>query len=152
MGDFQDFRKPLFITDNKQNSKSQWVLVGNIANERPCGSDGAENKHGTKHFSPGTKVYCLPAQWGDGYDQIIVIARHRGSKKFKTMIISSSCVENWRAKVVYNPEVIRRIAKATEESWKRNWESKEEVEIYVKSISDRNRVYARNKDTRSFYY
>lgn len=122
--------------DNEQNLKSQWVLVGNIVNERPYGPGGTETKHGTKHFSPGAKVYCFPAQWGDGYDQIIVIGRHRRSRKFKTMIISSSWVENWRAKVVYNPEVIRRIEKATEESWKRNWESKEEVELYVKSISE----------------
>jgi len=119
---------------SEEQQKSQWCLVGNIVEDRPYGLGGDEIKKGTKHFSPKTKVYCLPIQWGDGYDQIIVIGRHRGSKKFKTMIISSDWVENWRAQVVYNPEVIRRIEKSTEESWRKNWESKEEVNIYVETI------------------
>jgi len=74
--------------DNEQSLKSQWVLVGNIVNERPYGPGGIETKHGTKHFSPGTKVYCFPAQWGDGYDQIIAIGSHRASIKFNSMTIS----------------------------------------------------------------
>jgi hypothetical protein len=115
---------------------SQWCLVGNIVEKRPYGEGGQEVRPGTKHFSGGTKVYCLPAQWGDGYDQIMVIGRHRGSKQFKTMIISSEWVTNWRAKVVYNPEVLRRIKLAVSESWKRNWQSQEEVESYVRSIAE----------------
>jgi len=116
--------------------QSQWCLVGNIVEVRPYGEGGHELRPGTKHFSGGTKVYCLPAQWGDGYDQIIVIGRHRGSKHFKTMIVSADWVTNWRAKVVYNPEVLRRIKSATSESWKRNWQSKEEVEMYVQAIAE----------------
>lgn len=84
-------------------AESQWCLVGNIVEESPYGEGGQEMRPGTKHFSGGTKVYCLPAQWGDGYDQIVVIGRHRRSKQFKTMITSSDWVTNWRAKVVYNP-------------------------------------------------
>lgn len=118
------------------NENSQWCLVGNIVNERPFGHGGEETKLGTKHFSPGTKVYCLPAQWGDGYERVMVVGRHRGSKQFKTMIIQSEWIENLRAKVVYNPEVLRRLNKATEESWRKNWESKEEVEMYVNSINE----------------
>jgi hypothetical protein len=116
--------------------ESQWCLVGNIVDERPYGEGGTETRPGTKHFSGGTKVYCLPAQWGDGYDQIIVIGRHRGSKQFKTMIVSSDWVTNLRAKVVYNPEVLRRIKMATSELWKRNWQSQKEVDLYVKSIAE----------------
>ena len=86
----------------------EWLLVGNIVKERPYGPEGAEFRPGTKHFSAGTKVYCLPPQWGDGYEQIKVIGRHRGSKRYVTMIISSAWVENWRAKLVYSPEVLRR--------------------------------------------
>jgi hypothetical protein len=120
----------------------QWCLVGNIVDERLFG-ESHEVRLGTKHFSSGTKVYCLPAQWGDGYDKIIVIGRHRGSKQFKTMIINSEWVTNWRAKVVYDPEVLRRIKVATSDPGRRNWQSQQEVETYVKSIAefraDRNR-------------
>jgi len=76
-------------TSNIEGPESQWCLVGNIVAERPYGEGGDEKRPGTIHFSGGTKVYCLPAQWGDGYDQIIVIGRHRGSKRFNTMIVCS---------------------------------------------------------------
>ena len=122
---------------NDENQKSQWCLVGNIVEQAQSGSDGDSIRKGTKHFSPKTKVYCLPAQWGDGYDQIIVIGRDRISKKFRTMIISSTSVENWRAKVVYNPEVIRIIEKATEASWRKNWESEEQLLTYIRAINKR---------------
>jgi hypothetical protein len=75
-------------------SVGRWCLVGNIVHERPCGEGGREIQQGTKHFSPGTEVYCLPTQWGDGYQRIIVIGRHRGSKRF----VWSSCYSplGWR--------------------------------------------------------
>jgi HSP90 family molecular chaperone len=63
---------------HKKNKDSDvhWCLIGNIIQERSYGEKEDEIRAGTKHFSPGTKVYCLPAQWGDGYDQILVIGRH----------------------------------------------------------------------------
>lgn len=113
---------------------TQWCLVGNIIEERPYGPGGQEVRRGTKHFAPGTKVYCLPAQWGDGYEQILVIGRHRGSKKWVTMVISSDWVTNWRAKLVYEPAVLRRLHVATSEAGRRNWTSQAEVEECVASL------------------
>jgi hypothetical protein len=55
-----------------------YCLVGNIIEER---FDQVLDKivKGTKHFSAGTKVYCYPPVWGDGYENIKVIGRHRKS-------------------------------------------------------------------------
>jgi hypothetical protein len=115
--------------------ESQWCLVGNIVAERPSGEGGAQLRRGTKHFSPGTKIYAFPAQWGDGYENIIVVGRHRGSKKFVTMVIKSYWVTNWRAKVVYNPEVLRRLQEAGCRFWKpHNWKSEREVRKYLKGL------------------
>lgn len=114
-----------------KDSDVQWCLIGNIVKENLYGKSGHENKAGTKHFSPGTKVYCLPAQWGDGYDQILVIGRHRGSKRFVTMVISWKWITNWRTKVVYHPEVLRRLSHIEREDGRRTWASQEEVEQYV---------------------
>ena len=125
------------MSDSDQQLESQWCLVGNIVKRRPYGEGGTETRPGTKHFSGGTKVYCLPAQWGDGYEKIIVIGRHRGSKRFETMIVNSEHVTNWRAKVVYAPAVLRRIQEAVAESWKRNWSSQDEVEQYVALMLNR---------------
>jgi hypothetical protein len=94
--------KSMFSPEPKTPAKrdsdgTQWCLVGNIVAGRKCGVGGTETRRGTKHFSAGTKVFCLPAQWGDGYDQIVVIGRHRGSKRFVTMIISSDWVARTRS-------------------------------------------------------
>lgn len=115
---------------------SQWCLVGNIVSERAYGPGGQMTRRGTKHFPAGAKVYCLPGQWGDGYDQIIVIGRHRGSHTFRTMIIDSAWVTHWRAQVVYSPEVLRRIYIATAPGHC-NWTSQEHVEEYVQILKQR---------------
>ncbi|WP_293686201.1 MULTISPECIES: hypothetical protein [unclassified Spirosoma] len=85
-----------------------YCLVGNIVEER---FDKNLNKAvlGTKHFSPGTKVYCYPPMWGDGYENIKVIGRHRKSTRLITMVIPSDRVTNWRLKTVYNPFVIKEM-------------------------------------------
>ena len=122
----------------RESDGSQWCLVGNIVEQRKYGEGGNEMRPGTKHFSGGTKVYCLPAQWGDGYAQIVVVGKHRGSRNLVTMIVSSDWITNWRAQVVYKPAVVKQLTKAVEEHGRRNWQTKEEVEIYVKSIQDYN--------------
>ncbi len=116
---------------------SQWCLVGNIVEERPYGEGGVETKRGTKHFSPGTKVYCLPSSWGDGYEKIRVIGRHRGSREFVTMVIRADWVTNWRAKVVYDPMVLRLVHTAAEADHIGNWSSKEHVQTYLSLLKSR---------------
>jgi hypothetical protein len=113
---------------------SQWCLIGNVVGTRPA------DESGTKHFSAGTKVYCFPALWGDGYEKVLVIGRHRGSHQFVTMIINSDWVSNWRAQVVYNPEVLRRLHDATitrERIKARTWSSKQEIDAYLKNLAAR---------------
>ncbi len=82
-------------------------------------------------------MFCLPARWGDGYDQIVVIGRHRGSRRLVTMIISSLWVTNWRVKVVYDPAVLDRLANIEKVEGHSNWKSKEEVEGFVQSLRQR---------------
>lgn len=85
-----------------------YCLVGNIVDER---MDNTRNKivRGTKHFSPGTKVYCYPPQWGDGYQKIKVIGKHRRSPRLITVIIPSKHITNWRLKTVYHPLIIKEM-------------------------------------------
>jgi hypothetical protein len=117
--------------------ESQWCLVGNIVEERSSGEGDVEPKRGTKHFSPGTKIYAFPAQWGDGYERIIVVGRHRGSKAFVTLVIKADWVTKWRAKVVYNPEVLRRLQEGVCRFWEpQNWRGEREVKKYLKSLQE----------------
>lgn len=87
-----------------------WCLVGNIVEERPFGHGGEETRRGTKHFSPGTKVYCFPPLWGDGYERVKVIGKHRGSRRMATMIIRSDWITNRRAKLVYQPSLVDQLS------------------------------------------
>lgn len=113
---------------------SQWSLVGNIKDVRPSGVGGTEVKHGTKHFSGGTKVYCLPAQWGDGYEKIVVVGKHRGCPDLVRMVIRADWVTNWRAQVVYNPRVLALFAELGALEGRANWQSKEQVLMYLEGI------------------
>jgi len=100
-----------------------WCVIANVVEERPYGEDH-EMRKGTKHFRSGAKVYCFPMMWGDGYENVRVVGRHRGSNRYVTMIIRSAWLTNWRAKVIYSPEVIRRL----EGRWDGSKKSKEMAE------------------------
>src|SRR5262245_51307332 len=78
-----------------------WCVVANVVAKRP--ERGLEKHSGTKHFRPGTLVFCPTILWGDGYENIKVVARHRGSHRFVTLVIHSSSLTNWRVKMVYSP-------------------------------------------------
>jgi hypothetical protein len=85
-----------------------WCLVGNIIDINFRGNP-KELKHGTKHFSPGTKVYCFPHQWHDDYDNIKVIGIQRRSKKYICIVMPSRFITSWRLEKVYNPWLIKRL-------------------------------------------
>jgi hypothetical protein len=85
-----------------------WCLVGNVVDDHPHGEDGAL-KRGSKHFAPGTKVYCLPPVWGDGFERVVAIGLHRGSRKWVTVVMPSEQITNWRAKAFFKPAVLKRL-------------------------------------------
>lgn len=108
-----------------------WCLVGNIIGEHPVG-ENKEIRRGTKHFSPGTKVYCFPLKWGDGYEKIYVIGRPRQSSRFIKVIIKSDLVINWRIQKVFSNHIKREMIKSN--GWDETAESKIKIETLLKSI------------------
>lgn len=90
-----------------------WCVVANVAPYQEYGEQ-REIRLGTRHFSPNTKVYCFPPGWGDGYEDIRVIGRHRGSARLATIIMPSRRLTNWRVKLVYQPHVLKMMA---DERW-----------------------------------
>jgi len=86
-----------------------WCPVANMVRERPYGPGGRELRRGSKHFAPGAKLYCFPALWGDGYEQIQVIGRHRATHRYVKMIINEKWLTNWRVQLAYSPHVIREL-------------------------------------------
>lgn len=110
----------------------QWCLVGNIDRVRSHSSHVAST--GTKHYSGGTKVYCLPAQWGDGYEKIVAVGKHRASQAISCLVMPSKLISNWRAQVVYSPAVLRCIQDWCSVEGHRNWRTREEVDEYVRQL------------------
>ena len=116
----------------------RWFLVGNIVEQRRFGEGGLIVKPGTKHFSPGTKVYCLSSQWGDGLEQIRVVGRHRGARGLCMMVVSCHHITNWRAKLVYSPEVFRLV---DESGCYSAWGGQEGIERWLPHILAREREW-----------
>lgn len=100
---------------NSTNSKeaevqpeAYWTAVGNIIRERPFGPGGIETRIGTKHFTPGAKVYII--DWYAGMcERIVVVGLNRKSKKFIRLVIDVKVVENLRPKLCYTPAAIKKI-------------------------------------------
>ena len=82
-----------------------WCVVANVKPE----AFGRATSAGTRHFTAGAKIWCMAVHWGDGYENIRVIGRHRGSHQHVAMVIPSATLTNWRARVAYHPEVLRLV-------------------------------------------
>jgi len=104
--DFKQLRE----TDTATMVGPVWCPVANMVRERPYGPGGRETRRGSKHFAPGAKLYCFPALWGDGYEQIQVIGRHRATHRYVKMIVNEKWLTNWRAQLAYSPHVIRELS------------------------------------------
>jgi len=95
-------------TNNTSELEPIWTVAANIVAERPYGSGGKETRIGTKHFSPGTKVYII--DWHHGMcESIVVVGLSRKPKKFITITIRADYVENLRVQMAYNPTVLKKI-------------------------------------------
>mgnify|MGYP003582607755 CR=1 FL=1 len=105
-------------TTSETEESFVWCLVGNIVDMYNHPVNGTVQR-GTKHFSPGTKVYCLPIGWGDGYVRIRVIGKHRKTGRSVLMILETKFITNWRLQQVYHPHVLRIMKE------KYGWTSKE---------------------------
>ena len=126
-----------------KGGRPQWCLIGNIVERKAPAS-----KRSVKSFVPGAKVYCLPAPWGDGYDQFNVIGHHQEANRFVMKATAGDRIENGRAQAVYNAEVRALLDKTAQESGRRNWSSRQEVETYIKAIKAH--LLARNNNKEAF--
>lgn len=114
-------------TESSKELPYIWCLVGNIIEERYFGEE-KEIKKGTKKFTPNTKVYCFPAQWGDGYEEIKVIGRLRRRKSLGVIITSSKYITNWKIQKIYNPYIIKRMKESG------GWDDTEESKEIIKNM------------------
>ena len=111
-----------------------WCLVGNIVQEHEYGEEH-EIKYGTKQFSRGTKVFLAPVQWGDGYENIVVIVLPRYGNKYIEIITRSKYIENYRVKKVYKPAILKRMCSSQYGWWGDTEKARIEIMEYLETRS-----------------
>jgi hypothetical protein len=87
----------------------RWSVVANVVTERLHGTE-ATMRRGTKHFRAGTKVHLVSAYWGMGAERVTALGLARRPKRWITVDLDSRALENWRARMVYKPAVLRHLA------------------------------------------
>lgn len=110
-----------------------WGLVGNIIEKHPFG-ENKEIRYGTKHFLPNTKVYILPSIWGDGYEKLRVLGRHRKTNKYVCLVIKTKYITNFRLKKIYSPYIIKTMH--NEKGWSNSQKDKKTIEEIAIFLSD----------------
>ena len=96
--------------EDQVDEKPQWCIVANVREGIHYGpNQGDWVQIGTKHFSPGTKVYVVGVNWDAELTKIRVVGKHRGSPRLVAMVMRPSWLTNWRAKLIYEPKALRKI-------------------------------------------
>jgi hypothetical protein len=106
-----------------------WCLVANVTRQsHPAGQAGQES-FGTKHFAPGTKIYCFKPGWGDGMErlQVMGIPKEGGAKPIK-LISSTRWFVDWRVEKVHWPAIVKEMGRYRGTSWDGTDASRREAE------------------------
>lgn len=92
-----------------------WCVIANVVDEHEVGVDH-HIEHGTKIFSPGTKVY-VSSYWRmdvrDNGGKVVVIGKARRQWRYVRMWVARDRLTNFRVGRVFDPRVLRRMAKDT---------------------------------------
>ena len=102
-------------TEKTDSLQWRWCLVGNIVKSHEYGEDH-EIRTGTKQFMPGAKIYLAPIQWGDGYEDVVVIGKPRHRRGLIEIIMQRKYIISYRLQKVFQPAVLERMEKS-EYSW-----------------------------------
>jgi hypothetical protein len=108
-------------------------IVGNIIGKHYKGVDKAITS-GTKHFSAGTKVYCVFMYGGMGHGQIRVYGKLRHSFRMIDIVIRASFIKNFRLQKVYNPKILAFLNKYNDYAI----DSNDGIETHINTLNSSN--------------
>lgn len=120
-------------SDHADSEHLGWAVTANVSAETGHGLGGKSVASGLRHFSPGTKVWVLPAQWGDGREQALVVGRHRGSRRFARLVVVLAHLEDFRVESIYSPAVARQLKRPIDRDRGQpaQWGSRAEAEASI---------------------
>ncbi|MFN0165245.1 MAG: hypothetical protein ACKV22_02345 [Bryobacteraceae bacterium] len=108
-----------------------WCVAATVIEAQPLGDSAVRT--GAKHFRAGAKVYCFPALWGDGLENIQVIGHGRWKGRFVQVIVPSKRLTGFRVERVYSPWVRNRM----KHHWHAGEESRRIAEDMVRWLGER---------------
>ena len=132
--DYEAFYRALY---NAMTSDLEWrwCLVGNIVETRLYGEE-KEVRNGTKRFSGGTKVYVAPSQWGDGFENVVVLGKPRGRRGgVIEMVIRRDYIHNFRLQKIYSPLLLRRMSKSQHSWWENTDGDRDLIKDYIEVLN-----------------
>ena len=102
---------------------------------------------GTKHFSPGTKIY-IGSEWHGGWDDwtFVIMGKPRRQRRLIQIYMTHDKLCGFRLKKVYNKRVIERMTKFDRgmlrlsvspndhAGWDNTDESKEEIKKWIELL------------------
>ena len=122
------------IMDSQIEQPWRWCLVGNIVNSHKYG-ESKDVMIGTKHFQPGAKVYMAPPNWGDGYENIVVIGCPRRSKRYIEIITKSEYIKNCRIQKVYKPFILKMMDNSRFRWWNDSEDDQKNIQSMIESMN-----------------
>lgn len=118
IGDEDDCGVVMCIPQNDEQEPWTWCVIANVVDEHEVGVDHHIG-HGTKIFSPGTKVY-VSTEWRtslkDDGGTLFVIGKARKQWRMVGMFIPRNRLTSFRVGRVFDPRVLRRMAKDCRQS------------------------------------
>lgn len=79
-----------------------WCLTAEVRDENKIGKD-KRIVHGTRHFSPGTKVFLHPPNWDE---RVAAIGIPRYTDKYIRVVMDVRKLEHFALEKVSNPEIV----------------------------------------------
>jgi hypothetical protein len=108
-----------------------WCVVANVAEQVRQGEGRQETRLGLKHFAAGARLWVLPPQWGDGWENVMVVGRHRRSPRYVRMIVPLRHLTDFRVHAVYSPALFHELTRPQERQSDhpiKVWDSREQAE------------------------
>ena len=107
-----------------------WCIAANVRPE----AYGNATSPGSKHFKAGALLWVVTGYWGDGFERIHVIGRHRVSKRLIAIIFEAARLTNWRAKQAFHPLVTKMIGEHVPQL---AWQSQEQCVETARALNVR---------------
>lgn len=123
----------------KKDLKWRWCLVGNIVDKHIYG-ERHEVRYGIKLFSPGTKIYIAPHQWGDGGENLVVLGNPRNKLGLIECVINHKYICNFRLKKIYSPSVLKRMNESKYKWWGNDDECRDCIIKYAEQANKNNEI------------